>query len=92
MTAAVLKNYDKNPRLKAGAMEVRGRPRLRLAGSHLDDLAVLGKAIWLLPDEASRFNAEAYGYATHPRIPRVRGHSDASGVFGECVLFIKKDR
>lgn len=92
--AALLKNLDRGtPRQRAHLSRAVSGPRhLRLAGGHLDDLAALGKAIILAPEEARRFNAEAYGYATNQRMPRVNGYSDASGEFcNDAVLFLKKE-
>lgn len=73
-----------------------GRPRKRVAGGHIADLAALKKAILLTRDEARKFNAEAAGYAT-PRnsedFYHVSGFSDASGE--RCnqngVLFLPKN-
>jgi hypothetical protein len=73
-----------------------GRPRRSVAGSYIDDLAALRKAVLLTPDEAKKFNAESVGYGT----PRgsddfcfVTGYSDASGE--RCnrngILFLPKE-
>lgn len=90
--ANVLRQTDMSPRAQAQRMQaVSGAPHLRLAGSHLDDLAVLGKTILLSVDEAKKFNAERYGYAMNPAMPRANGRSDASGEWvNNGILFMKK--
>lgn len=89
--AVILKYANETRRQAVRRVEIRGKPRGLMAGSYLSDLAALGKAIMLTPDEARRFNAKAHGYATNQKIPRARGFSDASDLFGELVLFMKKD-
>lgn len=83
---------EKTPKGRAKlALRPGGKPRGRLTGSHITDLAVLGKCIILTPDEARRFNARAYGYTTNHEIPRVTGYSDASGeLTSEGILFLKR--
>jgi len=94
MSAAVLRlvQLEKTPKGRAKlAHRKGGKPRGRLAGSHIADLAILGKAIILTPDEAKRFNARAYGYSTNPQIPCVTGYSDASGeLTSRGILFLRK--
>lgn len=90
--AALLKlvHLEKTPKGRAKLAHRKStRPKFTLTGSHLSDLAALQKAIILTPDEARRFDAKRYGYATNPRIPRVNGFSDASQQWTtEGVLFL----
>jgi hypothetical protein len=91
MAFAIAKRLDRTPQGREQIARVIGRPHLKLAGTYIDELAILGKAILLAPIEAGRFNAEAYGYATNPAL-RACGYSDASGDWcNDAVLFLKKE-
>jgi len=93
--AAVLRfiPLEKTPKGRAKLAHRKStRPKHTLVGSHIADLALLGKAIVLAPDEARRFNARAYNYSTSPQMPRVSGYSDASGEWcPEGILFLKRE-
>lgn len=89
---AIGHNLDKTARGRASVAQWQHNPRGKLAGSHIHDLAALGKAILLSESEAKKFNAKAVGYSTNPSMPRVAGYSDASGEFcQQAILFLKKD-
>lgn len=86
-------HLEKTPRGRAQLAQHKAAARSRgtLTGSRISDLAALGKAIVLTPQEAKKFNARAYGYSTNHHIPRVNGYSDASGHWtSEGVLFLKQ--
>jgi len=95
MSAAILRlvQFEKTPRGRAKlAQQKSTRPRHTLVGSHIADLAILGKAIVLTKDEARRFNHSAHNYATNPKLPCVSGYSDASGEWtSEGILFLRKE-
>lgn len=91
MTAVLrLVPLEKTPRGRAKLSHRKAKnPKGTLTGSRISDLAVLGKAIVLTPDEARRFNARAHGYSSNPKIPVCSGYSDASGEFtSEGILFL----
>jgi hypothetical protein len=95
MSASILRlvQLEKTPKGREKLARVKStRPRNTLAGSHIADLAILGKAIVLTKDEARRFNYRAYNYATNPSLPCVSGYSDASGEWtSEGILFLRKE-
>ena len=100
MSAAILSLIQKEKTSKGREFLSRaepGRPKRRLPGGYIDDLAALKKAILLSPDEARKFNATENGYATprhnDPNFSLCNGYSDASGEWlsGTGILFLPKE-
>lgn len=88
--AAILSAWTDERRLKAA--EAPGRREGSLAGTHIDDLAATGKAVWLCWSGCQqKFNAESYGYVQKPGLPTVRGHCDGCGQFSvQMRMFVPR--
>ena len=67
--------------------EDRGRPTRRLAGGYIDDLACLGKCIWLCIDCSRKFASARAGYVIDHKLPTVRGNCDGCRAFGLNTMF-----
>ena len=74
MVFSIVKTRSKIEQLKC--QEDKGKPTRRLTGGYIDDLASLGKCIWLCDTCKKRFNSSAYGYEVKKDLPKVRGNCD----------------
>lgn len=91
--AIVRSEREITPRMRLKFSVAPGRPQGRTAGSHIDDLAALGKAIWLCPTDARKFNFIRYEYAHKRDMPFVRGACDGCGQYHPaCVMFVPRTR
>ncbi len=65
-----------------------GKARRRVTGGYIDDLAVLGKAIWLCVMCSPKFNAARYKYIVKMSLPTVRGACDGCRQHGLNTMFV----
>ena len=72
MTFQILLPKKWTPRESARVLEYQGRRKGSIAGSHIDSLVALKKAIILCWKCRRKFNAKAVGYYKPGRIPYVR--------------------
>lgn len=91
MTFAIVRSENEiTPKQRLGFAVNQGRPGGRTQGSHVDDLAALGKAVQLCPAHAGKFNAKAYRYEQKADLPIVRGWCDGCNEYHPaCTLFMK---
>ena len=70
----------------AACFEDKGKKGVT-AGTHIDNLAALGKCIWLCLGCMHKFNAQSYGYSRKKSLPQVRGFCDGCRENGTHTLF-----
>lgn len=58
------------------------------SGTHIDNLAATGKAVWLCPRCTNKFNFRAYDYQSKPGLPKVRGVCDGCRANGTHDLYV----
>lgn len=80
------------PQNRLRAAEARGRPRGRVTGGWIADLAALGKAIVLCDLCVHRFKPSAYGYKAPGNLPAVRGDCDGCRQFANHAKVFTKAR
>ena len=83
---AILKR--RTPQELLVCFEDRGKPTRRLTGGYIDDLAALGRCIWLCRDCTPKFNAAQYGYVVKIDLPTVRGNCDGCRTFGLNTMLV----
>lgn len=85
---AILIAKKRTPQELLSCFEDRGKGRGRLSGGYIDDLAQLGKSIWLCTSCTKRFNSKVYNYVVKKDLPKVRGNCDGCRVFGVNIMFV----
>ena len=67
-----------------------GRRQGQTSGTHLDNLAQLGKCIVLCMMCEPKFNRRVYAYERAADLPVVRGECDGCGEHVGCAAFLRK--
>ena len=66
-----------------------GKKSRQTAGSHVTDMAELGKCIVLCMPCEGRFNKRKHGYEQAKDIPVCRGRCDGCGQYFGCATFLR---
>ena len=81
----------RSPTELLACFEDQGKGTRRLAGGYIDDLAQLGKCVWLCRSCSPKFNSAHYGYVIKKDLPTVRGNCDGCREFGLNTMFVSHD-
>ena len=83
--------HKRTPLQLLACFEDQGKGTKRLVGGYIDDLAALGKCIWLCRTCTPRFNSARYSYVIPHNLPTVRGDCDGCRNFGLNTMFVPHD-